>query len=423
MNALAWIGMGLLAVYLVRHHESVLLATRALSRDLVRATLTVLGILIGVASVVTVTAIGSGARDSIASQIQSIGSNFIVIFPQNPNASGARSAQGQGQRLTEEDGRAIVREAVSVKAVAPALRLRAQVISGEHNASTSIIGTSTSFFEVRSWAVKTGDAWDQSDEAAKSKVVVIGTTLRRNLFGAANPIGQNIRIGRYNYRVLGVLESKGEAPFGGDQDDVILMPISSMRTRVMRTAPDFAGALMISATSAEVSDRAVTQINSILYQRHRITNVKEADFVVRTQKEFQKMQDNIYSLMTVMLVLVAAISLIVGGIGVMNIMLVSVTERTREIGIRMAVGARSSNVRSQFLVEAIVVALVGGIAGVAVGALAIATLKALLSWPMQIDGTSVLASVTSSAVTGVLFGFFPAWRASHLDPIVALRRE
>ncbi len=412
-----------LGAYLFFNRDTVVLAIRTLRRDLIRTSLTVLGILIGVSSVVTVSAIGAGARDSIGKQIESMGSNMIIVFPQSTNASGARGMQGQGQRLTQSDGEALLHEASSIKAVAPSLRSRVQAISGEQNASTSAVGTTTSFFEVRSWKVKHGDMWTPLDEQTKQKVVILGSTVERKLFGAGHGVGQRVRIGRYNFRIAGVLESKGEAPIGGDQDDIILMPISTMRARIMKTSPDFAGVLMASATSPEVSDRAIAQVQSILMQRHHIQDVKLADFTIRSQKEFQQMQASIYGLLTVLLVLVAAISLVVGGIGVMNIMLVSVTERTREIGIRMAVGAQTANVRNQFLVESIVVSLVGGIAGVCAGAGIVALFTTLFEWPMSIDPTSVAVSLMTSAATGIIFGFFPAWRASHLDPIVALRHE
>jgi putative ABC transport system permease protein len=223
--------------------------------------------------------------------------------------------------------------------------------------------------------------------------------------------------------VVGVLESKGEAPFGGDQDNMVLMPIGTMRGRIMRTAPGFAGVLLVSATSAETTQRAVKQIESILRQRHRIADDREPDFWIRTQQEFQAMQGAIYSLLTVLLVCIAAVSLVVGGIGVMNIMLVSVTERTREIGIRMAIGARANDIMLQFLVEAVVLALIGGIAGALTGIGAIAVLGGTLGWPMKLDPVALAVAVATSAATGIAFGFFPARRAAALDPIVALRHE
>ena len=399
------------------------LAILSIVRSTMRASLTILGILIGVAAVVTVTALGAGARDQVTDQIQNMGSNVIMVAPQSAAASGAKSALGAGARLTEDDGRAIVREAVSVAAVAPALRSRAQIVNGERNWSASIIGSNRSFFQVRSWAVARGTAWEEHDEATKAKVCVLGTTVATKLFGSEDPVGRSIRIGRYTFKVVGVLESKGEAPFGGDQDNMVVMPIGTMRGRIMRTAPGFAGVLLVSATSADTTQRAVKQIESILRQRHRIDGDREPDFWIRTQQEFQQMQGAIYGLLTVLLVCIAAVSLVVGGIGVMNIMLVSVTERTREIGIRMAIGARANDIMTQFLVEAVVLALIGGIAGAITGLGAIAFLGGSLGWPMKLDPLALAIAVGTSAATGIAFGFFPARRAAALDPIVALRHE
>ena len=404
-------------------YTGVRLALLAITRSTLRASLTILGILIGVAAVVTVTALGAGARDQVSDKIQNMGSNVIMIAPQSAAASGARGALGAGARLTEDDGKAIVREAVSVSAVAPALRSRAQFVAGERNWSAQVIGSNRSFFTVRNWAVKSGTPWEEHDEATKAKVCVLGSTVATKLFGDQDPVGRSVRTGRYTFRVVGVLESKGEAPFGGDQDNMVLMPIGTMRGRIMRTAPGFAGVLLVSATSADTTQRAVKQIEGILRQRHRIADDREPDFWIRTQQEFQAMQGAIYSLLTVLLVCIAAVSLVVGGIGVMNIMLVSVTERTREIGIRMAIGARANDIMLQFLVEAVVLALIGGIAGALTGIGAIAVLGGTLGWPMKLDPVALAVAVATSAATGIAFGFFPARRAAALDPIVALRHE
>jgi putative ABC transport system permease protein len=403
--------------------DSIRIALRAIVKNKLRAALTVLGILIGVASVVVITALGDGARTSVGSQIESLGSNFIIVFPQQSNASGARGAQGGGVRLTEEDGRVIKREAVSIAAVAPVLRAQAQFVYMDKNVSTSALGTNRDYFTVRSWKVKSGAMWDENDEALKSKVCLLGTTVKTNLFGDIDPIGRYIRVDRYNYRVIGVLESKGQAPIGGDQDDVVVMPIASMRARIFRTPPGFAGALMMSATSADTNDRAVRQIDSILRQRHKIAEGRDPDFAIRTQKEFLELQQTVYGALTLLLTIVAAVALFIGGIGVMNIMLVSVTERTREIGTRMAIGAREADIRSQFLTEAIVLASAGGLGGVLVGAIIVPIIGALEDTPLTINVTAATISVLVSAAIGVIFGFFPARRAARLDPIEALRRE
>jgi putative ABC transport system permease protein len=403
--------------------DGIRLAFRAVVRNPMRASLTVLGILIGVAAVVTVTALGSGAREHVSQQIQGIGSNFIIIFPQAATASGAKGAQGAGMRLTEDDGRAILRESTSIVAIAPAVRSAVQAVYGDQNWGTQCIGTTTSYLTVRNWPVARGTAWDAHDEAAKTKVLVIGETVAHNLFGTEDPVGRTIRIGRYPFRVLGVLAPKGEAPFGLDQDDLILMPSTSFRARVLHTPPGFAGALVASSSAPDTTERAVRQIDSILRQRHHIDAARDADFAVRTQKEFADLQERIYGILTDLLIFVAAISLIVGGIGVMNIMLVSVTERTREVGIRMAIGARQGDIRTQFLVEAVALSVLGGLAGVALGAVAIVALQALLEWHMALSPLAIVISIAVSGATGVAFGFIPARRAAGLDPIEALRHE
>jgi putative ABC transport system permease protein len=407
----------------VRLLSSAALALRAIVQNPLRASLTVLGILIAVAAVVTVDALGAGGRAHVSAQIDGLGSNFILVFPQASQASGAHGAQGTGMRLTEEDGRAILRDSTSVAAVAPALRATAQVVYGDQNWFTQAFGTRLSYLDVRNWAVESGSPWNLHDEATKGKVILVGQTVAHNLFGAQDPVGRTVRIGRYPYRVTGVLASKGETPFGADQDDVVLMPSTSFRARVMRTPPGFAGALMASATSSTTTDRAVAQIDAILRQRHRIEGDRTPDFMIRTQKEFADMKDRISEALSVLLVFVAAVSLFVGGIGVMNIMLVSVTERTREIGVRMAIGARPRDIRAQFLVEAVTLALLGGVAGVAVGAAAVSGLRALLGWEMALRPVAVFVAVAVSAATGVVFGFLPARRAAGLDPMDALRHE
>ena len=403
--------------------DGIHLALRAIARNPLRASLTVLGILIGVSAVIIVTALGTGARESIGAQIQSLGSNFVVIFPKSSAASGKRGAQGSGVRLSEEDGRAIMRETTSVVAIAPALRSGAQIVYGDRNWNTNIIGTTVPYLQVREWKLDRGSMWDVRDELVKSKVVVLGSSVARELFGTEDPIGRTVRIGRYPFRVLGVLVSKGEAPFGGDQDDVVLTPIGTYRSRVTRTPPGFAGILMLSASSPETTDRAVTQIESILRQRHHIDEQREPDFEIHTQKEFAEIQQTVFRLLTALLIGVAAVSLIVGGIGVMNIMLVSVTERTREIGIRMAIGAREGNIQAQFLIEAVVLALIGGLVGTVIAVAVVAVVAKILGWAMPLDLTPIAISIAVSGGIGVGFGFFPARRAAKLDPIEALRHE
>jgi putative ABC transport system permease protein len=403
--------------------NAIRIALRSIQRNALRAALTVLGILIGVASVVTITALGAGARDAMGSKIQSLGSNFIIIFPQSTAVSGARGAQGSGKRLNDDDAHAIEREAVSVKSVAPMLGLGAQVVFGDRNWATGVNGTTTAILDIGSWVVEHGEMWTEHDEATKAKVCVLGATVALNLFGSTDPVGQTIRIGRYPYRVLGVYKKKGEAPLGGDQDDVVMMPIGSMRARILHTPPGFVGVLLVSSTSADTSDRATAQIDSILRQRHGIAPTGNPDFQMLSQKDIQEKQTFMYNVLTALLVIIAAISLLVGGIGVMNIMLVSVTERTREIGIRMAIGAREQDILLQFLVEAVVLAVIGGIVGAAWGTAVVWVAARQLGWTMEVNPAALLTSLAVSGLTGVGFGFFPARRAARLDPIVALHHE
>jgi putative ABC transport system permease protein len=403
--------------------DSVSLALRSILRSPLRASLTILGILIAVSAVVTVDALGTGGRDRVSKQIEALGANFIMVFPQHSQASGAHGAQGSGMRLTEEDARAILHEATSVTAISPALRATVQIVYGDQNWLTQAFGTRLSYLQVRNWPVEHGQAWGEHDEATKSKVLLLGSTVARELFGAEDPVGRTVRIGRYGYRVLGVLATKGEAPFGADQDDAVLLPSTSFRARITRTPPGFAGSLMASATSTATTDRAVSQIDSVLRERHRIDAEGEPDFTIRTQKEFASMKDRISDVLTLLLVFVAAVSLVVGGIGVMNIMLVSVTERTREIGVRMALGARQVDIRAQFLVEAATLAFVGGLAGILCGGGLVALFRGVLHWNMTLRPLAVLVSLAASAATGIGFGFLPAHRAAGLDPIEALRHE
>jgi putative ABC transport system permease protein len=399
------------------------LAVIAIQRNVLRAALTVLGILIAVASVVAITSLGGGARDAMATKIAALGSNIFVVFPQSTAVSGAHGKQGSGKRLSDDDARAIEREAPSVKSVAPFLGLQGQVVYGDRNWSTDINGTTTAILEVASWKVEHGEMWSEHDEATKAKVCVLGTTVARNLFGSSDPVGQMIRIGRYPYKVVGVYKSKGEGAFGNDQDDVVMMPIGSMRARVLKSPPGFAGILLISATSTDTSDRAVDQVTQILRQRHAIAENAKADFDVQSQKQFAEVQGTIYDVVTAVLVAIAGISLLVGGIGVMNIMLVSVTERTREIGIRMAIGAQEGDIRTQFLVEAVVLALIGGIVGAVLGAVIVFFSAESLGWEMHISSAALVIGLAVSGLTGVAFGFFPARRAAKLDPILALHYE
>ena len=406
---------------LSRVFSAIAIAMRAVLRNKLRAALTILGITIGIAAVVTMTALGDGARSKINGQITGLGSNALIVFPQSARASGARTTGGS--KLSESDCQALERESTSIKAAVPFLRASAQVVYEGQNAKAEVIGSRIAYLQVRNWNLQSGEPWTTSAENVSEKIAVIGAGTAKDLFGTMDPVGRWIRIGRHPYRVLGVLEEKGPSPFGRSQDDVVIMPITTMRSHVRFTRPGETDAIMMSATSPETTDRAKKQAEEILRQRHRIREGEEDDFLIRTQAEFQQMQDSIYGVLSLLLVGIAAVSLVVGGIGVMNIMLVSVTERTREIGIRMAIGAREMDILVQFLVESLVLATLGGIVGTTIGYGAIVGLGAALDLPMKLAPQALAVALGTSTAIGLVFGFFPARRAARMDPVQALGRE
>ena len=396
------------------------LALGAIARNKMRAALTVLGIFIGITAVVIVTAAATSATDSISNAIDSVAANALYVSAQPTQASGVR-AKTTG-RLTEADGKAIARDAVSVSAVAPWLSTSGQVVYGDKNWSTTLIGTGMQLFPIRRYAVSNGALWTENDEIFKTKVCVIGQTVATNLFGTGDPVGRVIRVGRSPYTIIGVLASRGTSFFGDDQDDLLLMPIGSFRARVMHTSPGRTDQIIVSATSDQTTARAKAQIEGILRQRHRVERGRE-DFIVNSQAELRESTNAVLATLSTLALGVALVSLLVGGIGVMNIMLVSVAERTREIGIRMSIGAREGDILVQFLVEAIVLTMIGGILGIVVGSGITIGIGRILSSPMVPSPASLGIAVTTSILIGTVFGFLPAWRAAKLDPMAALRVE
>jgi putative ABC transport system permease protein len=399
------------------------LALFSLMRNKIRALLTVLGILIGVAAVVASSAIGAGAKERIESQFASLGVNVIMVFPGASAAGGARGAAGSGSGLTEDDARAILTEVPTVSAAAPTLTASAQLVAGGRNWSTRVYGTTPDYFRVRSWNTTYGAPFTESDMRTSAKVCVVGTTIVRELFGGENALGANLRVGRMPCTIVGILETKGQSGFGQDQDDIVVVPMSTFRTRVARRPGREVGQVMVSARDPAVTSHAEASITTLLRQRHRLVGADENDFTVRNMADVVKSFDAQRAAITTLLLVVASISLLVGGIGVMNIMLVSVTERTREIGIRLAIGARARDILAQFLVEAVVLAAIGGLAGLGLGAGASYIVGKTTEWKVSLQAETALLAVLVSGGIGVVFGFFPARRAARLDPIVALRHE
>jgi putative ABC transport system permease protein len=400
--------------------EAVRLALGAIARNKLRAGLTVLGIFIGITAVVIVTAAATTTTAAVGGEIDSFAANGLFVWSRPVQASGARSRVTG--RLTEADGRAVAREAVSVSNAAPYLQTQGQVVYGDKNWSTALVGTTLTYMPIRRFTIAKGAIWTESDELLKTKVCVIGTTVALNLFGTDDPVGRTIRVGRSPYTVLGVMASRGTSPFGDDQDDRVMMPIGSFRARVMHTSPGRADQLIIGATSEQTVGRAKAQIESILRQRHHVEPGRE-DFEVSSQAEMREATEAIMSTLSALLLSVAGVSLLVGGIGVMNIMLVSVAERTREIGIRMSIGARERDILVQFLVEAIALAMMGGLLGIAAGSGLTLAIGRAFSSSMAPSAKALGVAVATSLSIGTFFGFLPAWRAAKLDPIAALRVE
>ncbi len=401
------------------------LALRALRTNTMRTALAMLGIIIGVGAFIASGAIGAGAQRSIATQIQSLGSNLIIVTSGSISQGGVRLGGGTQLTITEDDAAGIAREVPAVMVAAPSMRGSAQVVSNNQNWSTGVQGVTPDYEIAREWPVADGKFFGAEDVDAATKVALIGQTIALNLFGDADPMGQIIRIKKVPFTIVGVLSRKGQNAWGQDQDDVVVIPLSTAKKKVIGVNQANARsvhAISVKVRQGESMPQAIEAIRDVLRQRHRLQPQQDDDFTLRNLSEILKTQEESAAIMTNLLYAVATVSLLVGGIGIMNIMLVSVTERTREIGLRMAVGARGRDILSQFLIEAVCLALIGGAVGVGLG---VVSDQALLywNWVTVIEPGAIPLSLTFASVVGIFFGFYPAWKASRLDPIDALRYE
>jgi putative ABC transport system permease protein len=398
-------------------------AFRALVRNKMRAALTMLGIIIGVSAVIAMVSIGQGASASVQAQIESIGTNLLFVSAGAQNVGGVRSGTGDtgNNNLTVEDLEAIKREVPSVSMVTPSVNTRTQLIAGNMNWNTSLQGVSEQYPDIRKWAVQNGAFFTDADIRTAARVIVVGQTLADTLYPGSDAVGQTIRVNNLPFRVVGVMAAKGQDPQGRDQDDIAFAPYTTVQKKVL--GRDRVQIAYVSAISQDATYTAQQQITDLLRQRHKLTASEPDDFTVRNMTDIAEAANETSQTMTILLACIAGVSLLVGGIGIMNIMLVSVTERTREIGIRMAIGARSSAVRSQFLIESIVLSLTGGTVGIILGVGLSLAIPAMLGWPTLVSMMAIVGSVIFSAAVGIFFGYYPARKAAALDPIEALRYE
>lgn len=401
------------------------IALRALRINKMRSALTMLGIIIGVAAVIAMVAVGSGAQERIKEQIASIGSNLIVVLSGSVTSSGIRTGTGNAQTLTEDDAKAIMRECDAAAYAAPAVRGGVQTVFGNNNWGTQVLGTTPDYLPVRDIQIALGAPFTASDVESASKVALLGKTVVDNLFNGENPVGQIIRIKTVPFTVIGTLVPKGQSPTGQDQDDVILMPIGTAKKKVIGTSQaNYAavGAIYVQAREGRSQD-VQDQMKALLRQRHHLQANEDDDFTIRNMEEVFKAQETSAHVMSILLAAIASVSLIVGGIGIMNIMLVSVSERTKEIGLRQAVGAKTRDILSQFLVEAVTLSVLGGAIGIALGITASMLISYFAEWTTVVSPGSIVIAFLFSALVGVFFGFYPARKAAFMDPIEALHYE
>jgi putative ABC transport system permease protein len=389
-----------------------------------RSFLTMLGIIIGVGAVITMLAVGKGASEKIAEQIASVGSNLIMVIPGSITQGGIRMGSGSHSTLTSDDAEVIEKECSAVSAVAPIVNTAAQVVYGNQNWATGIYGTFPGILEVKDCKLVIGRNFVDQDIRSATKVCILGQTVVDNLFGGIDPIGQIIRIKKVPFTVIGILETKGQSIMGQDQDDVIYIPLTTAQKKIVATSiPGMVRTIMVKARSAEDMSLAEKQVTELLRQRHRTGANKEDDFTVRNLSQMMQVAEQSANVMTILLGAIASISLLIGGIGIMNIMLVSVTERTREIGIRMAIGAKTWDIRIQFVIEALTLSMIGGIFGITLGVTGSSILSAAAGWTTIVSPLSIILAFGFSGLVGIFFGFYPAYKASLLNPIDALRYE
>jgi putative ABC transport system permease protein len=401
-------------------------ALAALRRNKLRSSLTMLGIIIGVAAVIAMVGVGSGAQARVEDQIKSLGSNLIIVLSGNFTGAGARMGAGSQPSISEDDAYALQREVATVEASAPQLRGSGQVVFGNSNWQSAVLGISPEYFVARNWQVVSGRPIEQSDVDASAKVVLLGQTVARSLFGEADPVGETVRVRRVPHVVIGVLDRKGQSMVGQDQDDVVLIPISTARKRVLggqQVKSRSVQSITVKVRDGEDVAAAEQEMRDLLRQRHRLQPNQEDDFFLRNLAEVLAAQEASSRVLALLLAAIASVSLVVGGIGIMNIMLVSVTERTREIGLRMAVGARGRDILLQFLVEAVTLALIGGLVGIALGVAASLAVGQFAGWRTEIQPAAIALAFGFAGAIGVFFGFYPAQKASRLAPIDALRHE
>ena len=398
------------------------IAYRSLTKNKLRVLLTMLGIIIGVASVIAMLAIGQGSKQNIQASMASLGINSVMIFPGSSNMGGVRMGAGSYSTLTQKDAEVIAARCEFVTDVTPVVSKSSQIIAGNQNWHANVTGALSQYFRIRNLTISQGNIYNTTDERTAAKVCVIGQTVSTNLFGAGNnPVGKYIRINSIPFKVIGLLAVKGQNTFGQDQDDVVIAPFATVMKRMLSTM--YVSSILASATSEKDIDKVKDQVTTLLRIQHKLTSADQDDFTVRSQADIANTFESISNVLTILLACIASISLIVGGIGIMNIMLVSVTERTREIGIRMAVGAKSRDVLFQFIIESIFISVLGGIIGITLGVIISMLVGRFGGWPVVITSESIILSFAFSSAVGIFFGWYPARKASNLNPIDALRYE